>query len=46
MRKNYIKDRAQVAVMYITEYGNTALWSPGESGTFAQANTMLTNRVW
>ena len=27
MRKNYIKDRAQSAVMYITEYGNTALWS-------------------
>ena len=27
MRKNYIKDRAQAAVMYITEYGNTALWS-------------------
>ena len=27
MRKNYIKDRAQVAVMYITEYGNTTLWS-------------------
>ena len=27
MRKNYIKDRAQVAVMYITEYGNTTLLS-------------------
>ena len=27
MRKNYIKDRAQVAVTYITEYGNTKLWS-------------------
>ena len=27
MRKNYIKDRAQVAMMYITEYGNTTLWS-------------------
>ena len=27
MRKNYIKDRAQVAVTYITEYGNTMLWS-------------------
>ena len=27
MRKNYIKDRAQAAVMYITEYGNIALWS-------------------
>ena len=27
MRKNYIKDRAQAAVMYITEYGNTTLWS-------------------
>ena len=27
MRKNYIKDRAQAAVMYITKYGNTALWS-------------------
>ena len=27
MRKNYIKDRAQAAVTYITEYGNTALWS-------------------
>ena len=25
MRKNYIKDRAQVAVTYITEYGNTML---------------------
>ena len=25
MRKNYIKDRAQAAVNYITEYGNTAL---------------------
>ena len=27
IRKNYIKDRAQAAVTYITEYGNTALWS-------------------
>ena len=27
MRKNYIKDRAQAAVTYITEYGNTMLWS-------------------
>ena len=27
MRKNYMKDRAQAAVMYITEYGNTAFWS-------------------
>ena len=27
MRKNYIKDRAQAAVTYITEYGNTAFWS-------------------
>ena len=27
MRKNYIKDRAQVAVTYITEYGNTKLWT-------------------
>ena len=27
MRKNYIKNRAQAAVTYITEYGNTALWS-------------------
>ena len=27
MRKNYIKDRAQVAVTYITEYGNTTLWN-------------------
>ena len=27
MRKNYIKDRAQVAVTYITEYGNTRLWT-------------------
>ena len=27
MRKNYIKDRAQAAVTYITKYGNTALWS-------------------
>ena len=26
-RKNYIKDRAQAAVTYITEYGNTKLWS-------------------
>ena len=25
MRKNYIKDRAQAAVTYITEYGNTTL---------------------
>ena len=25
MRKNYIKDRAQAAVTYITEYGNTRL---------------------
>ena len=23
MRKNYIKDRAQAAITYITEYGNT-----------------------
>ena len=23
MRKNYIKDRSQAAVTYITEYGNT-----------------------
>ena len=27
MRKNYIKDRAQAAVTYITEYGNTKLWT-------------------
>ena len=27
MRKIYIKDRAQAAVTYITEYGNTTLWS-------------------
>ena len=27
MRKNYIKDRVQAAVMYINEYGNTTLWS-------------------
>ena len=27
MRKNYIKDRAQAAVTYITEYGNTRLWN-------------------
>ena len=27
MRKSYIKDRAQAAVTYITEYGNTTLWS-------------------
>ena len=26
MRKNNIKDRAQAAVTYITEYGNTRLW--------------------
>ena len=26
MRKNHIKDRAQAAVNYITEYGNTRLW--------------------
>ena len=26
MRKNYIKERAQEAVTYITEYGNTRLW--------------------
>ena len=27
MRKKYIKDRAQAAVTYITEYGNTRLWT-------------------
>ena len=27
MRKNYIKDRAQAAVTYITEYGNMRLWT-------------------
>ena len=27
MRKNYIKDRAQAAGTYFTEYGNTTLWS-------------------
>ena len=27
MRKNYIKERAQVAVTYIIEYGNTILWN-------------------
>ena len=27
MRKNYIKDRAQAAVTYITEYGNTRMWN-------------------
>ena len=27
MRKNYIKDRAQAAVTYIKEYGNTRLWN-------------------
>ena len=25
-RKNYIKDRTQVAAIYITEYSNTRLW--------------------
>ena len=30
MRKNYIKERAQAAVMYIKEYGNTTLWSMEE----------------
>ena len=29
-RKNYIKDRAQAAVTYIKEYGNTTLWSMEE----------------
>ena len=29
-RNNYIKDRAQAAVMYIKEYGNTTLWSMEE----------------
>ena len=27
MGKDYIKDRAQAAVTYITEYGNTQLWT-------------------
>ena len=27
MRKNYIKDRVQTVVTYITEYGSTTLWS-------------------
>ena len=27
MQKNYIKDRAQAAVTYITKYGNTRLWN-------------------
>ena len=27
MRKNYIKDRAQAALTYIMEYGNTKLWN-------------------
>ena len=27
MRKNYVKDRDQAAVTYITEYGNTRLWT-------------------
>ena len=27
MRKNYIKDRAQAVVTYITEYGNVKLWT-------------------
>ena len=27
MRKKYVKDRAQGEVTYITEYGNTRLWS-------------------
>ena len=27
MRKNYIKDRAQAVVTYITEYGNTRIWT-------------------
>ena len=27
MRKNYIKDRAQAAITYITEYSNTMLWN-------------------
>ena len=26
MRKNYIRDRAQAAITYIREYGNTMLW--------------------
>ena len=27
MKKNDIKDRAQAAITYITEYGNTRLWT-------------------
>ena len=45
MRRNYIKDRAQAAVTYITVWQYHTL-EPGESGSFAQANTTLTNRVW
>ena len=41
MRKNYIKDRAQAAVKYITEYGNTKLWTLER-----KANTATANSVW
>ena len=45
MRKNYIKDRAQAAVTYITEYGNTAPLEPRKPGTPAQTDAMLTSLV-
>ena len=41
MRKNYIKDRAQAVVTYITEYGNTKLWTLER-----KANTATANSVW
>ena len=45
MRKNYIKDRAQAAVTYITEYGNSALWSLENLVPLAQIDAALTSRV-
>ena len=45
MRKNYIKDRAQAAVMYITVWQHCTL-EPRKPGTLAQTDAMLTSRVW
>ena len=46
MRKNYIKDRAQAAVTYITEYCNTMLWNLGKPDSCTHIDTMLTDHIW
>ena len=46
MRKNYIKDRAQAVVMYITEYGNTTLWDLENLVPSHKLMQCTTDHIW